>query len=167
MVNDIGSNSVLLNRCNANLAKYFKKSIGTNHNWRQIVFLSNFRIELCASLYDHAHRHLLEEFDPIWTLIYDFYFNEPSKQSLSTAQIETLHKFLFCVDTHIETMMLCSIPYIKSLLFFTFLSLLNEIANKQILPRDSKPLSLLCLILQRAINPKLEVESMSKNKNNK
>ena len=157
MVNDIGSCSVLFNRCCALLAKQFKKNIAENGtNWPQLVFLSNFRIEISASLYDHAHRHLLEEFDPIWPIIFDFYYDEPTKQSLTTTQIEALHKKLFSVTTHTETAMFCCIPWIKWLLFNSFLVLLGDIANKRILPRDSKPLSLLCLILQSAICPKAQ-----------
>ena len=156
MVDDIGSSAILFTRCTSLLAKRFKKCVDCEReriNWRELVFLSHFRVDLAASLYDHAHRHLLEECDPIWPAIYGFYYAEQAKQTLTTAQIESLQKNLVSSQCHIETAMFCSIPWIKSLLFETFFALLAEIGSKRILPRDSKPLSLLCLILQATISP--------------
>ena len=151
MVNDIGSCSVLFNRCNALLAKHFLKNL---QNWQQLTFLSKFRIDISASLYDHAHRHLLEDCDPIWNLIFDFYYNQSSGY-LNIGQIELLHKYL--KHHWIETLMFCTVPTIKSMLFYSFINLLNDsIAIKRILPRDSKALTALCFILQCAVCPTLQ-----------
>lgn len=164
MVDDIGSSSVLMNRCFENIEKCYLNALSQPNKkekqWLDLVSFCNFRIDIACSLYDHAHRHLVNENDRIWALIHSLYYPESGhiqksggKNVLSATQIEALHKALSDKYRVVESSMLLSIPYIKAVLLNSYVFIIEGIATKQMLPRDSKSLSVLTSILQIAADP--------------
>ena len=186
IVNDIGSEKVLFDRCSDMMEKQYLnilRDTDKTRNWENLISLSNFRIDISCSLFDHAHQHLIDENDKIWKLIRMIFYgedvvadlsvhtnsnnrcNRKEKNVLNMNELDLFHKYLFDKGTTIQTSILLHIPYVKSLLFNTFVFLLEDIANKQILPRDSKSLSLLCSILQISSQPFLWFKSAKKSIN--
>ena len=153
-----------------------------DYSWTDLISLTNYRIDISCSLFDHAHQHLINENDIIWRLIKIIFYGESTnatthtftgqrnnnrkqKNTLNMNDIDLLYKTLFDKATMIQTSMLLNIPYIKSVLFNTFIHFLEDIANKKILPRDSKTLSLLTSILQISSQPFLWYRSGKKTNN--
>jgi len=169
IANNIGSTAALLHRCFGNLEKRYCAllSSSSSSSSHALINVCNFRVDLSCSLYDHAHQHLIAENDPIWSLIHMLYYENAKLEShryatndavtdcniLSPPQIDLMHKSLSDPQRIIQTSMLLNIPFIRSVLFRSFIALLEHLANKQILPRDSKPFSLLTSILQITSQP--------------
>lgn len=170
IVNDIGSSTILFNRSIELLQRHYFNVLSSKHNpWRKLISITNFRIDISCSLFDHAHQHLINENDIIWRLIKIIFYGESSSanhmftgqrgnnrkdaNTLNMNDIDLLYKSLFDKPTMIQTSILLNIPYIKSVLFNTYIHFLEDIANKKILPRDSKTLSLLTSILQISSQP--------------
>ena len=164
MVDDIGPSPVLMKRCFENIEKSYLDILSQHApngpNWSELVSVCNLRVDISCSLYDHAHQHLVAEHDRIWRLVHLVYFADSrqlrrneGRNILDMAAIEAFSRCLNDRATTVQAAMLLSIPWIKGVLFNSYVHLLEDVANQQTLPRDSKSLSVLTPILQIAAAP--------------
>lgn len=151
MVDDIGPSDVLMKRCFENIEKSYFEVLSLRNeetsNWNQVISLCNLRVDISCSLYDHAHQHMVADHDRIWKLVHLIYFADSrhiqkneGRNILDMAAIESFYRALHDKSTTVEVSMLLSIPYIKGVLFNSYVHLLEDIATKRMLPRDSKTL---------------------------
>jgi len=163
-VDDIGDFEVLLKRCFENIEKKYLEALSSHTaaepKWTELISLCNLRVDISCSLYDHAHQHLVAKHDRIWKLVHSLYFADSrrlqrneGRNVLDMAAIELFHRELNDRKLTVEVSMLLSIPYLKGVLFNSAVHILEDIATKQMLPRDSKTLSVLSQILHIAAAP--------------